>query len=387
MAMINSRIFATLPVFVLCLLLQACGGGDSGSNTAGVNSRSYAMGFTDFPYALTIEALNNTYAVLAQDADMAVMHFDDGIPWQEALDGVNNQTSYLQNYPTDLLNSISYKKSSIATGHVVYLAVTPLNTLRDGLAPHRGNAANEALTAPWNAYALDDPHVVSAYIAHCENMIDAFQPDYFAYAIEANILRSAAPSKWQAFVNLAQQTYTSIKANHPDLPVFVSLQAGFFHQNETDQTTAIQQLLPYTDFIAISAYPYTEDSDPHNLPIDYFSSLAALAPTKPFAIAETAWPAEDVTDVNNPSVVLIPASTAMQQAYLQRLLADADTLHARFVNWFFIRDYDDLWDSTLKTQPNAALLRLWKDTGLFDGAGNARPALDVWRSALARPLQ
>jgi hypothetical protein len=261
----------------------------------------------------------------------------------------------------------------------VYLAVTPLNFFRNGLALHRGANGNETLTSPWDGYALDNPDVITAYVAHCENMISIFHPDYFAYAIEANMLYTQDSAQWPAFVNLAQATYTAIKASHPDLPVFVSLQASFFHSDESGQTAAIQQILPYTDFITVSAYPYTSYADPANIPADFYTSVAALASDKPFAFAETAWPAENVT---SPYPVDITETPQRQQAYLQRLLADADSLHAKFINWFFTRDYDDFWNNYLSTDSNANIIRLWKDTGLYDGAGNARPALTDWQAAL-----
>lgn len=381
--MIYLRWFSTL-IFVSCLS-AACGGSSGTSHTAdsgGPTSRGYALGFTDFPHANSVAAVNEAFAIIARDGDMAVMHFDDGVPWQEALDGVNHVTPYTQNYAADYLASINFKKSAIPSGHVVYLAVTPLSFSRDTLAAHRGNAGNEPLALPWSGYAFDHPDVIAAFGAHCENMIAAFAPDYFAYAIEANMLQSMNASQWPAFVKLAQATYTAIKARHPNLPVFVTLQASFFHADIAGQTAAIGQLLPYTDFIAVSGYPYTDQNDPRKLAVDYFSAVADLAPRKPFAVAETAWPAEDVT---SPYPVTIPASPAGQQIYVQRLLQDADELSARFVTLFFTQDFDEFWDSDFKNLPGASLVRLWRDTGLYDGAGNARPALDTWRQSLARP--
>ena len=101
-------------------------------------------------------------------------------------------------------------------------------------------------------------------------------------------------------------------------------------------------------------------------------------------MAETAWPAEDVTD---PYPVRIPANEENHRLYVERLLADADRLSAVFVTWFFTRDYDAFWTSEIRFLDDAPLLRLWKDTGLYDGGGNQRPALAVWRDWLERPLR
>ena len=64
---------------------------------------------------------------------------------------------------------------------------------------------------------------------------------------------------------------------------------------------------------------------------------------------------------------------------------DADRLSAVFVCWFFTRDYDSWWESEIRFLPNATLIRLWKDTGLYRGDGTPRPALETWRAALVRP--
>ncbi|NHZ86212.1 MAG: hypothetical protein GWP19_10065 [Planctomycetia bacterium] len=342
---------------------------DPGNSTDG--NRSFALGFTDFPHALTLDAWAAAFAVIQQDADMATMHFDDGVPWQAAFDG--------SPYPQNFLDELNGKAGAIPSGHLTYLAVTPIGFSRDKLADNRGATGSEPLLPPWDTLTFDDEKVITAFINHCEKMITIYSPHYFAYAIEANMLIDLAPSKWNAFVTFAQSVYTNLKANYPTLPIFLTLQAESFYNNLNGQTSGINQILPYTDYIAVSSYPYIIQSDPYLLADDYFTELANLAPNKPFAIAETAWPAEDVTA---PYPVLIPATEATQQAYLERLLADSDSLSAAFVCWFFTRDFDDFWESDLKFNAAAPTIRLWKDTGLYDGQGNARPALTTWREYL-----
>lgn len=350
-----------------------CGSSSSGGSGPGAETRSFGLGLTDYPYSLAPEAYEETVAIRRRDADMAAMHFDDGVPWQEAL----SAAPYAPAYAAEL----NTRAAAIPSGHTVYLAVTPIAFSRDGLAAHRGEAGNEPLGPPWDTFHFDAPEVIEAFTAHAENMIAIFNPDYVAYAVEANMLLDLAPEKWSAFVTLAREVYTRLKARHPDLPCFVTLQADSFHADRPNHTASIAQLLPYTDFIAVSSYPFGLTADPGSLPADHFSALADLAPDKPFAVAETGWPAEDVTA---PFPVTIPASEATQQAYVERLLADADSLSATFVMWFVSRDYDDLWESYLKFQPNAALLRLWRDNGLYTGDGQRRPALETWRTWLER---
>jgi hypothetical protein len=107
--------------------------------------------------------------------------------------------------------------------------------------------------------------------------------------------------------------------------LFITLQADFFHRDRTNQTRAIGRILPFTDYIAVSSYPFTDEPDPRSLRGRHFNQLAALSPDKPFAIAETAWLAEDVTD---PVPIFTPSSEENQRLYVERLLADADGLSA-----------------------------------------------------------
>ena len=87
------------------------------------------MGFTDFPHARRLDAVTDAWAVIARDGDMAVMHFDDGVPWEEALAGAP--------YPSAYAEELTARARAIPPGHVRYLAVTPIAFARDRLAPRR----------------------------------------------------------------------------------------------------------------------------------------------------------------------------------------------------------------------------------------------------------
>jgi hypothetical protein len=362
----------TLILLGLSLLLPACGG--NGGDPSPTETRSFAMGFTPFPYARSVQAVQDVWAAIERDADLVVFHYDDGVPWQEAYD----QTPY----PTDYQNELTSASAAAPAGHRRYLAITPISFMRDGLAPNRTGSGSVPLAAPWSTYAFNDPPVVTAFTRHCERLISVFHPDLMAFGVEVNLLAYFAPAKWAGFVSLAQSVYASLKAAHPSLPIFMSLQADAYWAFPVDQGAAIAQVLPSTDYVALSAYPYSQTADPANVRPDFFSGLAALAPQKPFAIAETGWPAEDVTA---PYPQFIPETPARQKAYVEFLLGECRKLDAVFINWFLVRDYDDFWTSELQFLSNASLTRVWKDIGLYDGAGNGRPALDSWRAVLALP--
>ncbi len=354
------------------LALSACA--KDSVTSPGNLPRTFAMGFTDWPYAASTDGIAFPYRVLRTDADLVTDHFDAGVPWQE-IDAA-------QVYAAEVEGEIARKLSNTPAGHVVYIATTPINFLRNGLADHWGHTASEPNIAPWDTASFNNPRVVATYIAFCKDMIARFHPQYFAYAIEANLLAKSGPAKWPNFLIMARQVYAELKRSYPSLLVFPSIQIEQFYADRALQSTAIGRLLPYSDLIAVSTYPYAGDyPDPTTIPADYFRTIAALAPGKAFAIAETAWPAEPV---GPPYPITIPASAAWQRIYVDRLLGDLTSLNAKFVNYFSTRDYDDLWDTTLKDLPIAPLVRIWRDTGLYAGDGTERPALQVWRSYLSR---
>ena len=358
--------------FLTAVLLPSCGGAGAvaPSPAASGPPRPFAMGFTDFPYAFSPQAVNEVAAIVRRDGDLAVLHFDDGVPWAEALAGTP--------YPAALQADLERKAAALPAGHVRYVATTPIAFTRDRLAPRPGGAQDP----PFDRKSFDDPDVIQAFLAHTEKLIALYRPDFFAYGIEVNILRQFAPAEWDRFVAFAAAVYPRLKATHPALPVFLTFQADFLAQIGAPQEAAIREVLPYTDLLAASAYPYEAQADPRAVPADLFDRLARLDPAKRFAVAETGWAAENVTA---PYPKNIPADEERQRLYVERLLSDALRLNAAFVSWFLTRDFDDLWETTLKDLPGASLARLWKDTGLYAGDGRARPALASWRQVLEGP--
>lgn len=284
---------------------------DPSASVAEGEIRTFRLGLTPFPYAGTPESFQEAFVFIAEHADLIAHHFDDGVPWDEALAG----EAYAESFQSEL----DARARLSPRGALRYLAITPIAFSRDGLAPHRGAAGNEPLAAPWTGRSFDSPEVIAAFLAHAERLIAQLEPDYLAYAVEANMLLDLAPESWPAFVTFAGEVHAALKAAHPDLPVFLTLQADWFHRDPARHAAALEAVLPFTDLIALSSYAYTEASDPRAND-EYFAAVAALAPEKAVVIAETGWPAEDVAD---PYPVRIPADESAQRAYLQWLLLRA----------------------------------------------------------------
>ena len=70
--------------FLVILLISFVSCNKDDENESG-NERSFYMGFTPFPYDDSLQAVNETYQNVLDDGDVILIHFDNGVPWNEAL--------------------------------------------------------------------------------------------------------------------------------------------------------------------------------------------------------------------------------------------------------------------------------------------------------------
>jgi hypothetical protein len=369
---------------VLAMLLATalgCGGGGSGSNQGGPQdpppvTRDFDMGFTTWPYDATIEAVNFVNTEISARGDFIAHHLDGGIPWQEALDG--------SAYDPAVEGEIQGRLNSTPANQRLYLAISPFNTGRDSLAGNWGAGTNQPLQAPWDTRDFDSPEVITAYTNFARDMITRFDPTYFNLGIEASDLLVNDQDRFNRFVTFATQVSAALRADFPNLRLMVSVALKSPGSTRAQTIAAnIGPLIDLIDVVGVSVYPYVffdhaDKGDPANLPADWFSQIQNIANGKPIAVAETAWIAErlDVPTFN----VDVMATAQNQADYMTELFAEADALNAEFVVWWALVDFDALWNGALGQDPVA---RIWRDTGLFDEALNARPALDVWQQQLA----
>jgi hypothetical protein len=348
------------------------------SKDSEVKTRSFMMGFTPFPYEISLDAVNTVYAHLDKDADIINHHFDNGVPWVEALNG--------QPFHQQIIDDWNFRKGKTSLNHKVYLSVGPLNFTRNGLAAYRGESDNMALPSPWDTYRFNQPEVKTAYLNYCKRSIDFFEPDYFNMGIETNLLYALDPSSWNDFLEFHQYIYTQLKGSYPDLPVFSSLVGaqllpGFIDGNDhVQQRLAAKQVLEFSDLYGISFYPFMSKFLGNPFPDNAWDELFEVS-DKPVAIAETGYPAQTFSMDTGNGVVTIESDQAKQQKYTQDLLAASERRKALFVINFVIRDYDQLWQQI--GSPNDINIA-WRDSGLYDEHGVGRAALTTWRDFLAR---
>jgi hypothetical protein len=341
-------------------------------------TRSFYLGFTPFPYEASLQAVDYTYQTIAREADLICHSFDEGVPWPEALSG--------QPFSQHVQNDLNSRKARTPAGHRVFVQVTPLNFGRNGLALYRGTANEQPLPAPWATARFNNDLVKRAYLNYCERMIQHFQPHFFGFSIEANLLLGNAPKLWPDYLELHQFVYQELKKKFPQLTLLFSWHAGYLlrgYENRQDydaQEAAVRVLNDYTDVFGVSAYLYATNFGTASLPPDFFARLRALTGRLPLAMTETGYLAQTL-ELDVPARITVPSDEGKQRAYFEWALAGANEYNFLFFNNFVLRDYDQLWQQIGGVRDITAL---WRDTGLFDETGRERPALQIWRQYLQR---
>jgi hypothetical protein len=375
------RLLVTIALALLIAAMSGCGGGSNGSNAGGSQNpptvtRAFDMGFTTWPYDATVTAVNFVYTEASARGDFIAHHLDGGIPWQASLDQAP--------YDPAVEAEIQARLDNTPANQRIYLAISPFNTGRDGLAGNWGTGTNERLVAPWDTRGFDTPEVIAAYINFARDMITRFQPTYFNLGIEASELLVNDLVQFNRYVTFATQVTSALRADFPNLRLMISvaLKSPGSASAETVEAN-IGPLIDIVDVVGISVYPYVffdhaDKGDPGNLPANWLSQVQDIANGKPVAVAETAWIAERL---EIPVFGVDVMANAQNQAdYLVELFAEAEALDAEFVVWWALVDFDALWNNALGQDPVA---RIWRDTGLFDESLNPRPALDTWQQQLA----
>lgn len=377
----SRKVLQLLQLAALSCVLGACGGssGDAPPPPA-ADTRPFELGFTPWPYDATVTAVNFVYSEIALRGDFIAHHLDGGIPWDEALNGTP--------YSAELEAEINARLANTPLNKRTYLALSPLNGVRTGLAEYWGTAPNQSLQSPWNGLALDDPSVITAYTNFAADLIGRFSPDYFNLGIEVSELALNDIAAYDELVAFTASVSGALRAQFPNVQLMASVALKSPGSSEAAIIRAeLPRLLQHVDVVGISVYPYAffehpDRGDPTRLPADWLSQVRLLAGGKPVAIAETGWPAETLTI---PAFgVDVASDAAKQDAYLDALFAAADALEARFIVWFSLVDFDALWNGALQQDP---LAQIWRDTGLYDEDLNPRPALGTWMEQLASQVE
>ena len=334
-------------------------------------TRTFYMGTTPWPADFTFSEVDSAYLFINNRCDIVSHHFDDGLPYEEAF--------YNRPMPANLQQDIQTRKTKTAAGKKVFLSVSALALNRVTRPDYYTNApATDSIKNYWRQLPFDNNKVVTAYVNYVSWLIEQLQPVYVNYGVESNA-SGWNPTNFLLYKSFLQQVYQQLKIKYPSIPFFIS-----FIVDETNEGfNYANQLIAYTDFVGLSAYPYVTvsssgsgNTNPANFPAGYFERFANLAATKPLAFAETGYIAENLVI---PSFSLNKQGNVnWQKDYLEKVLQFCNERKAKLFIWFCHKDYD-AGNNTLRTLGlYQDLFGFWEDTGLKDENGKERPAYASW---------
>ena len=329
-------------------------------------TRPFHMGFTGFVHDLTPDAVADSRKFVRENGDILCHHIE-GVPWGEVLRG--------EAFPKAMAQEWEGKKSATPPKGKVYLAISPgRGELK--LAEKAGPLPKEL-----KGKEYDDPLVMETYLKYCRRAIEFFRPDYLCIGIEVNeIHRDPGPQKWAAYVALHKHVYENLKKDHPQLPIFASWTLHQMFQARGGMLEEFEKLMPHNDLVGVSYYPFFVPEKDRLGALDWMVERFARF-KKPFAMVETNDAAERLP---LPGLrVVIEGTPDKQLAYYRKLLATAQAHDFEFVISFIHRDYDALWERIKAFSPE--LFMAWRDCGLVDEKGEARPAYEVWKAYLKLP--
>lgn len=320
------------------------------------------LGFSTLPPERTSDAYIGAFATAAQYADTILIQRTP--PWEEFLPGgqVSQTTADNTRIETALLDEYDNLTR--------YYAIDPT----DGVV-QRSRIANLPLSVD-SQEGFKDPDLRNAFIAYTAYVVKNYKPDYLALGVEINMLFERSPEQFEAFVSLYDEAYDQVKAASPKTKVFPTFQLedleGTFGTIHPPHWEVLDAFRGKMDALAISTYPFlaqvrtTSDIRP-----DYYSQLKKHFDGEIF-ISETGYAS---SPVDGQATV---GTEEDQQAYVERLLSEAETNGLSMVVWYAALDPSFVASGSSS---------VFKDIGLRRSDGSNKLAWGTWEEWSRRPLK
>jgi hypothetical protein len=193
--------------------------------------------------------------------------------------------------------------------------------------------------------------------------------------VEVNMTFERAPEQFEAYLSMYAEAYDVVKGNSPETKVFPTFQLedleGTFGIVHPPRWELLDRFAGRMDALAISTYPFLgEAKSAADIRSDYYSQLATHWDGE-IIISETGYASAPVEGRVN------VGTESDQQAYLERLLTEANDLEISMVVWFAALD---------PAFASSGATSVFKDIGLRKSDGSNKLAWTTWEDWARRPL-
>jgi hypothetical protein len=358
------------------LALALAGAALAGEPSAG--PRPFLMGFTPFPYDMTLEAVDKTWDFVRKHSDIVAIHIDGGgVPWTEALAD--------KPFPGDIEGEWKKDRAKIPAGYPVYLALMPLDQDRIGLARNRTKEKEQPLPPAFKGKTFGDAVVRQAYLNYCRRAVRAFRPDYLNIAVECTNIALQKPGQWPVFADFCRFIRSGLKKEWPNLSIGVSHELQKLWTDKVAER--VRPTLKDMDYLGLSFYPYGDpfgarykarrlpkEPEQWRSPLGWVRGYTDM----PIAICETGYITKKIHVKEFD--LRMEGDETRQEWYIRELMEIARRDRYLFVINYLAVDYDKL---SARFPAQRDLFQLWESMGFLDSGLRAKPALKAWDAALA----
>lgn len=324
--------------------------------------RTLKLGFSSLPAERTSDSYISAFATAEQYADVILIQRTP--PWEDFMPGgtVTKATADSTRLEVALLQQYSHLQ--------LFYAIDPT----DGVV-QRSRAANLPPSID-PADGFLDKRVQESFIAYAAYVAKNYHPAYLALGVEVNMTFERSPEQFDAYLAMYNEAYDVVKGNSPETKVFPTFQLedleGTFGVVHPPRWDLLDRFAGRMDVLAISTYPFLgEVRSAADVRSDYYSQLPTHWDGE-IIISETGYASAPVEGRVN------VGTESDQQAYLDRLLQEANDLGFGMVVWFAALD------PAFATSGTTAV---FKDIGLRKSDGSNKLAWTTWEEWARRPLK
>lgn len=353
-----------LALTLVALLASACRAQQTGGTTfvtrtraeAG-EARSYYLGFSNVPWALTEQATRQTYDLAAHYGEVILVQRTP--TWADFMPGAHPSATTREQL-------MAIRDATRGRGLLVAVVIDPFDpTARDRL---------QRLPASHAGKDFASPELRHAFVQEAVFIAKTLRPAYLGLGSEVNATFERSPGAHVAFVAAYREAYDAVKAASPETRVFPSFQyeelLGVI-PNLPPHPPRWQLLKEYEgkmDVFGITTYPSFAYNVARKVPPTYYSAIREQTPL-PIAFISVGYASGPSRDNLNTS------TPPEQRRFLQRLLEEASLLGSPLVVWFAERDL------SFATAPPYDLLA---SLGLRDIGDRPKESWSVWEAASNR---